>query len=104
MHRGREGGHQRSAFNAVGEILHLTAPCPPIHWQKALYAGTLFASLDPAGVKVFAKVGACVGPLTGQWLVIIERKGRPDRSGRAGSLDQAKRFAEQWARRHWKSV
>lgn len=79
-------------------------PCPPIHWQKAHYADTLFASLDPAGVKVFATVGACVGPLAGQWLVIIKRKGRPDRSGRAGSLDQAKRFAEQWAQRHWQTV
>lgn len=79
-------------------------PCPSIHWQKADYADVLFASLDPPGVNVFATVGKCVGPFAGQWAVRITRKGHPDLSGRADSLDQAKRFVERWARHHWRTV
>ena len=78
--------------------------CPPIHWQKAHYADIWFASLDLAGVDAFATVGKCVGPLTGQWLARITRKGHPDLSARAGSLDQAKQFVERWAARHWRTV
>lgn len=63
-----------------------------------------FASIDPAGVGVFATVGECVGPLAGQWLVCITRKGRPDLYGRARSLDQAKQFVERWAARHWRTL
>ena len=79
-------------------------PCPPIQWHSWGHADVLLASLDPAGVGVFATVGECVGPLAGQWLVRITRKGHPDLLGRAGSLDQAKRFVEEWTARHWWSL
>ncbi|HXD38853.1 MAG TPA: hypothetical protein VN624_19520 [Rhodanobacter sp.] len=78
--------------------------CPPVHWHAWGHAQVQFASLHPAGIHAFATIGPCVGPLAGQWLVRITRKGHPDLLGRAGSLEHAKRYVERWAANHWRTV
>ena len=78
--------------------------CPPIYWKALRGGAPWYGHLRDAGGPNFAVIGECVGRLSGLYSVKISRNGRPDLWGYAGSIEQAKRHVERWARRHWRSV
>jgi hypothetical protein len=78
--------------------------CPPIYWRQAFTEGPYYGHLYDAGGPNFAVIGTCVGELEGLHSVKIARKGRPDLWGYAGSVEQAKRHVERWAKAHWRTV
>jgi hypothetical protein len=78
--------------------------CPPIYWKDLRGGFPWYAHLRDAGGPNFAVIGECVGHLDGLYSVKISRKGKPDLWAYAGSVEQAKRHIERWARSHWRTV
>jgi hypothetical protein len=78
--------------------------CPPIYWRQAFHDGPHYGHMRDAGGRNFVVIGTCVGHLAGLYSVRIVRKSGTDLRGYAGSVEQAKRHVERWARSHWLTV
>jgi hypothetical protein len=78
--------------------------CPPIYWQTVCRGSVTYGRLRDVCGPCFAVIGPCVGHLAGLYSVKISRKDHPELWAYAGSVEQAKRHIERWARSHWRTV
>ena len=78
--------------------------CPPIYWHTVCWGSVTYGRLGDGDGRNFVVIGTCVGEKEGLHSVRITRNEHADLWGYAGSVEQAKRHVERWARRHWRTV